>query len=90
MSEGFICTICTKRVGDEPWRQGRGPSMEVPPICCLCERTSGYDWAGRARYRTRPTGGAFMDRRNATRVLALSEELASLAKRIEWSNRHVR
>jgi hypothetical protein len=29
-----------------------------------------------------------MDRRNATRILALSEELAAAATRIEWSRKH--
>lgn len=89
MADAFICIVCGKDVSRERWLPERGPGREIAPICCVCERVSGFDWAGRARYRTKPTGGSFMDRRNATRVLALAEELAALAKQTEWSGKHV-
>lgn len=77
----FTCAICGKK--PSIWPCDRDP--EIAPICKECERVSGYDWAGRARYRTKPTGGSFMDRRNAVRILALADELAQTAKRIKWS-----
>lgn len=82
----FTCIMCHEHI-DMPFGS-QGASRQVPPICTHCERVSGYSWNGAARYRTQPTGGAFMDRRNATRVLALADELAATAKRIEWSKKH--
>lgn len=82
----FTCAIC-QQVIDCRWNP-RGASRQIPPLCCQCERVSGHDWTGRARYRTKPTGGTHMDRRNATRILALADELAALAARIQWSAQH--
>lgn len=80
----FTCAIC-QQVVDCKWNP-RGASRQIPPLCCQCERVSGYDWAGRARYRSKPTGGSHMDRRNATRIIALADELAQAASRLKWSN----
>lgn len=85
---GWHCAICARDMSKDDWNPRYGPGKEVPPICCICERVSGYDWAGRPRYRTKPTGGSFMDRRNATRILALAEALATTATQIEWSKKH--
>ena len=82
----FTCAICLQVI-DCKWNR-RGASRQIPPICCVCERVSGYDWAGRPRYRSKPTGGSHMDRRNAIRILALADELAQAAQRIEWSIRN--
>ena len=82
----FICAICQKAV-DCRWNP-RGSGRQIPPICNICERVSGYDWNGRPRYRTNLKGGTFMDRRNATRILALADELSQAAKRIEWSKQY--
>ena len=82
----FDCAICGQHI-DCSWNP-RGASWSIPPICNVCERVSGYDWAGRPRYRTKPTGGSHMDRRNATRILALADEIQAEAQRQHWSNRH--
>lgn len=86
MSEGFTCAICQRQIRPMLWTT-RG-ERDTPPICYTCENVGGYDWTGRARNRTKPTGGAFMDRRYATRVLALADELASVAKQQEWSKKY--
>ena len=81
----FTCAICGFQPRISSWST-RDP--EFGPICKVCERVSGYDWASRARYRTKPSGGSFMDRRNAVRLLALADELAATANRIKWSKRN--
>ena len=82
----FICAMCHETI-DCRWNP-RGSGRQIPPICNTCERVSGYSWSGSPRYRANLKGGNFMDRRNATRILALADEIVTRAKRIEWSNRH--
>lgn len=86
-TEDFTCVAC-QQVIDCRWNP-RGTGRQIPPLCCTCERVSGYDWAGRTRYRANIGVGSFMDRRNATRILALSDEIAAAANRIQWGERHV-
>jgi len=83
----FVCAICQSESHNQ-WSPRHGPGVEISPICCICERLSGYDWAGRPRYRTKPNGGSFMDRRNATRILALADTIAGTATQIKWSKKH--
>lgn len=82
----FTCACCNQLIICR-WNP-RGWGRQIPPVCNDCERVSGFDWTGRPRLRGWPSGGSYMDRRNAVRILALADNLAALANRIEWSQRH--
>ena len=84
--QDFTCACCKKHV-DCRWNP-KGKDRQIPPICIQCETVKGYSWTGGPQHRTKPTGGSHMDRRIATRILALAEELANTAQRIEWSKKH--
>ena len=83
----FECAICSQYI-DCRWN-ARGASRQIHPICNICERVSGYRWNGSPHYRPRPNAGAFMDRRNATRILALADTLQAEASANRWRKRHV-
>lgn len=84
--EDFTCVICNKLASN---RFNWSPrDFERPPICRVCETISGYSWTGAARHYAKPTGGTFRDRREAMRINALAEALATAATRQEWSRKH--
>ena len=80
MEHLFTCAICERRVIDYADRNGR--DRHIAPICNYCEDVYGD--------RGRPTSGAFMDRRNAARLSAISNALSCLAHNKQWSARYGR
>lgn len=78
----FVCAVCEQEINCR-WNS-RGQDRQVPPVCRNCEVVSGYGWNGATRFRGKPKGGSFMDRRNALRILALAEALESTARQIDW------
>lgn len=79
--EDFTCAICQRRI-EMRWNFGRSDAI-LPPICLSCERL--YTEGVRA-----PSAGAFRDRRNAVRILALAEAINSEVGRQQWEARHGR
>ena len=77
----FVCGICEREVRDWPGRDGRHRNVE--PICLRCE----HIWTDRIG---RPQAGAFMDRRKAMHVIALSNALHNEASVKQWEARHGR
>lgn len=77
----FVCAVCGRDVKD--YRGRKGPDAQIAPVCRYCER-SYTERVGK------PKTGAFMDRRKAMQVMALSEALHSQARQIEWSAKYDR
>ena len=75
MAEDFDWAICQSRV-DMRWSRYRhdGP---IAPVCRRCETYYG-------RHRSVPMAGAFRDRREVRRGLALSEALRCEAAQQKW------
>lgn len=79
----FVCAICQHNI-EMRWNP-KGPRANIPPLCWSCENESGYDWAGRARNRSKPSGGNFLDRRKAVQILALAEAIEQQANRVKYA-----
>lgn len=80
MSADFTCAICLRKIDmrfNRFWRK----EAHIAPICRSCEI-----WYSRGMGK--PTSGAFMDRRNVARGLAIAEALRSEAARMTWSFDH--
>lgn len=75
----FDCVICKHEVVDYPNRDGR--QRQIAPICRSCESY----WGDRG-----PTSGAFMDRRQITRLSAIANCLHNTASIMEWERMHAR
>lgn len=75
----FRCAICEHDVLDCPNRNGRDRHLD--PLCLRCERV----WAERVG---KPSDGAFMDRRKAMHVIALSNALHNTASLKQWNAAH--
>lgn len=67
----FVCVICN-RPKDNRWHGPKDRMRAIPPMCNYCEGSISKG----TRYAKR---GAFMDRRNAMRILVLAEVLSSEA-----------
>ena len=76
MSESFTCAICQREISLRWNRKGRDET--IPPICFYCEQ----EYGGKGVFTS--TAGAFRDRREVTRGLALAEALRSEAARKKW------
>lgn len=75
--EPFVCAICSREASNR-WNWSPR-DYERPPICKGCE----------ACYRVqRPRGGSFRDRREAMRLYAIAEALATEATQIEWRTKY--
>jgi NAD-dependent SIR2 family protein deacetylase len=70
----FTCAICEREVRD--WKGRSARDKHLPPVCRHCEMTWG----------TRPSHGAFMDRRVVTHIGALADALSATA----WQQHHRR
>ena len=82
----FVCAICERGASN---RFNYSPrDYERPPICKSCENVNGYSWTGSARFRTKPSGGSFRDRREAVRIDALADAIAHEANRMKWNKEH--
>lgn len=77
MQHLFDCVICERSVTDFPDRNGRDRALA--PICRYCEKQ--YSDRG-------PTAGAFMDRRIACRLSAISNALDGAARNLDWRRRY--
>jgi hypothetical protein len=77
MQHLFDCPVCQRPVTDYDNRNGR--DAHIKPICNYCE--SAYS-------ERSPAAGAFMDRRIACRLSALSNALAGKAMSIEWGGKY--
>lgn len=75
----FVCAICTRQIAVDPWLKGR--DRAIAPICRFCER----EYSDRV-----PAAGAFMDRRKAAHISALTNALCGKAHIKEWEQRHGR
>jgi hypothetical protein len=76
----FTCAICQRNVDmrfNRYWRK----EAHIAPICRNCEI---WYAAGQGK----PTGGTFMDRRNVTRGLAITEALRTEAATKAWRTQH--
>jgi hypothetical protein len=80
--DDFTCAVC-KRAATNRWNYSPR-DFERPPVCKSCEAIKGYNHTG-ARYRTKPSGGTFRDRRNAIRIDALADALSDEAAKQNWS-----
>jgi hypothetical protein len=87
MKSDFTCVICRRDV-DQRWGPRSGPRVEIAPICVSCETVKYYAWNGGARCRSAIKSGSVLDRRNANRIEAIADALASEANKIQWSHRH--
>lgn len=76
----FVCSICEREIWDCA-RNGR--ERHLAPVCRYCE---GF-WTEHVR---KLHVGAFMDRRRAFQICALSEVLHSTASRINWEKQYGR
>ena len=84
----YICASCANRV-ETRWWQPNDRRRALPPLCPSCE--SKYTQGSWPHTGIRePKHGAFMDRRNAMRIAALSEALLSAAYSKQWSEKHGR
>jgi len=77
----FRCAICRRDVKDYPGRKGR--DQQISPLCRFCES----EWT---RGIGKPKDGAFMDRRKAMHIIALSNALHNGAALIQWETLHAR
>jgi hypothetical protein len=84
----FTCAIC-QHVVTNRWNYSPR-DYERPPICKSCESVTGYSWNGGTTHRTKPSGGSFRDRREALRIGALADAIASEATRQAWRTKHAR
>ncbi len=81
----FTCVIC-ERDASNKWNHS-ARHFERPPICKSCEEITGFSWNGGALHRTKPTGGTFRDKREALRIGALADAIASEANRQHWETK---
>ena len=78
----YACIGCQRVVGEfDHRRHGRSP---MPPLCSSCEELSYSTWNGGNRAAAPVRHGAFMDRRIARQIGALSELIAAEAHRQNW------
>lgn len=75
----FDCAICRREIVDYRTRNGR--DRHIAPVCRSCE---GY------HSDSAPKAGAFMDRRKATQLSALSNALLGEASCKQWENKYGR
>lgn len=71
----FVCAICQRAISIR-WN-GRGRDAHIPPVCLSCERNYSQGIALASH-------GAFRDRREVRRGLALAEALRCEAMRQTW------
>lgn len=79
-SSDFVCAVCRRTICMR-WNVGPLANRTIPPICLYCEGE--YSRGVRA-----PQAGAFRDRREVLRGLAMAEALRCEAARKMWSKEY--